>query len=310
MEICVDNANRSIFNAANSNPQYSGMGTTLVVGVFQDGRLMLGHIGDSRCYRLRGGELEQITKDHSLLQEQMDAGLITPEQAAVSTNKNLVTRALGVEDAVLLEVNEHRVEPGDIYLMCSDGLSDMVDDEGIARILAGRRLPWRTRSGSWSTRPMAMEGATTSRCCWRRPTRMRKNGASSPDCWENEAAMLFGLENELNQQESAMPKMIVSIDGVVIKEVQLTKDRTTLGRRPYNDIVIDNLAVSGEHAVLQMIGQRGLPRRPEQHQRHLRQRQGRQEAVVAEQRHGRDRQVQDQVHQRGAGRRTSRRPWS
>jgi PPM family protein phosphatase len=135
MEICVDNANRSIFNAANSNPQYSGMGTTLVVGVFQDGRLLLGHIGDSRCYRLRGGELTQITKDHSLLQEQMDAGLITPEQAAVSTNKNLVTRALGVEDAVLLEVNEHRVEPGDTYLMCSDGLSDMVDDGGIARIL-------------------------------------------------------------------------------------------------------------------------------------------------------------------------------
>jgi PPM family protein phosphatase len=136
MEICVDNANRSIFNAANSNPQYSGMGTTLVVGVFQDGRLLVGHIGDSRCYRLRDGELTQITKDHSLLQEQMDAGLITPEQAAVSTNKNLVTRALGVEDAVLLEVNEHRVEPGDIYLMCSDGLSDMVDDPGIGRILA------------------------------------------------------------------------------------------------------------------------------------------------------------------------------
>ncbi len=135
MEICVDNANRSIFNAANSNPQYSGMGTTLVLGVFQDGRLMLGHIGDSRCYRLRGAEFAQITKDHSLLQEQMDAGLITPEQAATSSNKNLVTRALGVEDAVLLEVNEHRVDPGDIYLMCSDGLSDMVDDEGIARIL-------------------------------------------------------------------------------------------------------------------------------------------------------------------------------
>jgi protein phosphatase len=137
MEICVDNANRSIFNAANSNPQYSGMGTTLVVGVFQDGRLMLGHIGDSRCYRLRQTQLEQITKDHSLLQEQMDAGLITPEQAATSTNKNLVTRALGVEDAVLLEVNEHKVEPGDLYLMCSDGLSDMLDDEAIAQVLTG-----------------------------------------------------------------------------------------------------------------------------------------------------------------------------
>ncbi|WP_372828326.1 Stp1/IreP family PP2C-type Ser/Thr phosphatase [Polaromonas sp.] len=135
MEICVENANHSIFNAANSNPQYSGMGTTLVVGVFQSARLMLGHIGDSRCYRLRGTQFQQITKDHSLLQEQIDAGLITPEQALTSVNKNLVTRALGVEDAVLLEVNEHRVELGDIYLMCSDGLSDMVGDEEIAAIL-------------------------------------------------------------------------------------------------------------------------------------------------------------------------------
>ena len=71
MEICVDNANRSIFNAANSNPQYSGMGTTLVLGVFGDGRLILGHIGDSRCYRLRGTDFAQITKDHSLLQEHL-----------------------------------------------------------------------------------------------------------------------------------------------------------------------------------------------------------------------------------------------
>jgi PPM family protein phosphatase len=139
LEICVDNANRSIFNAAGSNPQYTGMGTTLVVGVFQDDRLMLGHIGDSRCYRLRGLEFSQITKDHSLLQEQIDAGLITPEQAATSLNKNLVTRALGVEDAVLLETNEHRTEVGDIYLMCSDGLSDMVSDEGIADIMQGNQ---------------------------------------------------------------------------------------------------------------------------------------------------------------------------
>ncbi len=135
VEICVDNANRSIFNAANSNPQYVGMGTTLVLGVFQDNRLMLGHIGDSRGYRMRAGELKQITKDHSLLQEQLDAGLITPEQALTSTNKNLVTRALGVEDTVLTEVNEHRVEPGDVYLLCSDGLSDMIPDSQIEQIL-------------------------------------------------------------------------------------------------------------------------------------------------------------------------------
>jgi serine/threonine protein phosphatase PrpC len=135
MEICVDNANRSIFNAANSNPLYAGMGTTLVMGVFQGARAMIGHVGDSRCYRLRGGVLQQITRDHSLLQEQIDAGLISVEQAQFATHKNLVTRALGVEDTVLLEVNEFRVEDGDVYLFCSDGLSDMVPDERIAEIL-------------------------------------------------------------------------------------------------------------------------------------------------------------------------------
>ena len=135
MDICVDNANRAIFNASNSNPQYAGMGTTLVVAVFRDNRLLLGHVGDSRCYRLRGGRLQQITRDHSLLQEQIDAGLITPEQAAFSANKNLVTRAVGVEDTVLLETHQHDVLPGDLYLMCSDGLSDMLDDASIGQVL-------------------------------------------------------------------------------------------------------------------------------------------------------------------------------
>ena len=137
MDICVDNANRAIFNAANSNPQYAGMGTTLVVGVFREARLLMGHVGDSRAYRMRAGRLTQITHDHSLLQEQIDSGLITPEQAAFSANKNLVTRAVGVEDTVLLETHLHEVLPGDTYLLCSDGLSDMLDDESIAQLLAG-----------------------------------------------------------------------------------------------------------------------------------------------------------------------------
>jgi PPM family protein phosphatase len=135
MDICVDNANRAIFNAANSNPQYAGMGTTLVVSVFRENRLLVGHVGDSRAYRLRSGRMLQITRDHSLLQEQIDAGLITPEQASFSANKNLVTRAVGVEDTVLLETHQHEVLPGDLYLMCSDGLSDMLDDASIAQLL-------------------------------------------------------------------------------------------------------------------------------------------------------------------------------
>jgi protein phosphatase len=130
--------NRAIFDAAQAHPACSGMGTTLLVAVFQPQRLVLGHVGDSRAYRWRRGELTQITRDHSLLQEQLDAGLITPRQAAVSIHRNLVTRAVGVQDSVRIEVHAHAVEPGDCYLLCSDGLSDMVDDASLASILACR----------------------------------------------------------------------------------------------------------------------------------------------------------------------------
>ncbi|MDY0744503.1 Stp1/IreP family PP2C-type Ser/Thr phosphatase [Paucibacter sp. R3-3] len=135
MDICVDNANRAIFNAANTNPRYAGMGTTLVLGVFRDEGLLLGHVGDSRAYRLRGSQFSQITRDHSLLQEQLDAGLLTPEEAVYSSNKNLVTRAVGVEDAVMLELHLHEIQPGDVFLFCSDGLSDMLEDDAMRQLL-------------------------------------------------------------------------------------------------------------------------------------------------------------------------------
>ncbi len=142
MDICVDNANRAIFEAANANPQYAGMGTTLVVAHVRGNELRIGHVGDSRAYRWRDGKLEQITRDHSLLQEQIDAGLITPEQAAGSANKNLVTRAVGVEETVTLETHLHELLPADTVLMCSDGLSDMLSDAAMARLLqANESLP-------------------------------------------------------------------------------------------------------------------------------------------------------------------------
>jgi protein phosphatase len=96
---------------------------------------VVGHIGDSRAYRLRGGELTQLTEDHSLLQEQINSGLITPEQAKTSNNKNLVTRALGIDLEVELELREYDVKVGDLYMLCSDGLNDMIEDEEIQRIL-------------------------------------------------------------------------------------------------------------------------------------------------------------------------------
>lgn len=136
LEAEIAKANTSIYQAAQSQPQYSGMGTTLVVALFYDNLMTVAHIGDSRLYRLRGEEFKQVTRDHSLLQEQIDSGMITPEQAKHSLNKNLVTRALGVDPVVESEIRDYDTLPGDIYLLCSDGLSDMVDDEEIGMTLS------------------------------------------------------------------------------------------------------------------------------------------------------------------------------
>jgi PPM family protein phosphatase len=131
----VAKTNAAIFKISQEEPQCAGMGTTLVAVVFADNKLAVGHIGDSRMYRLRGETLAQLTEDHSLIQEQINAGLMTEEQAKLSNNKNLVTRALGIETEMELELQEFDVEIGDIYLLCSDGLSDLVSDEEIAEIL-------------------------------------------------------------------------------------------------------------------------------------------------------------------------------
>jgi len=124
-------ANAAIYQTAKSQPQYAGMGTTLVAVLFFDNRMTVGHIGDSRLYRMRQDKFEQITRDHSLLQEQIDSGMISKEQARYSQNKNLVTRAVGIDPEVETEVHTYDVAPGDIYLLCSDGLSDMVVDDDI-----------------------------------------------------------------------------------------------------------------------------------------------------------------------------------
>ncbi len=131
----IAKANTSIYQSANSQPQYAGMGTTLVVTLLCDNQITIAHIGDSRGYRYRGEKLEQITRDHSLLQEQIDSGLLTKEAARRSQNKNLVTRALGIEPQVEAEIHTYPVQNGDIYLLCSDGLNDMVEDEDIEMTL-------------------------------------------------------------------------------------------------------------------------------------------------------------------------------
>ena len=132
-------ANKGIYEAAQSRPECAGMGTTIVTAVFCGNRISIGHIGDSRCYRLRGDKLEQLTRDHSLLQEQIDSGQLTQEQAKFSLNKNLVTRALGIEAIVPADIVEYRVEADDIYLLNSDGLTDMVEPDVIRKVVSEKR---------------------------------------------------------------------------------------------------------------------------------------------------------------------------
>jgi len=122
-------ANTNVHTASNENAKYKGMGTTVVVLLFYDNRFTVAHVGDSRLYRLRGDVLEQITRDHSLMQELIDRGFYTPEQAKKSLNKNLVTRAIGIEEQAQIDIQEDVAQVGDIYLLCSDGVTDMIEDE-------------------------------------------------------------------------------------------------------------------------------------------------------------------------------------
>lgn len=127
----IEKTNRAIHQTAQTDSKYTGMGTTIVVALFHHDRATVAHVGDSRLYRLRQGRLELLTHDHSLLQEQLETGLISSEDAKVSHNRNLVSRALGAEAEIRVDVSEHPVHANDIYLLCSDGLNDMVDDADI-----------------------------------------------------------------------------------------------------------------------------------------------------------------------------------
>ncbi|RJF97880.1 Stp1/IreP family PP2C-type Ser/Thr phosphatase [Noviherbaspirillum saxi] len=137
----IQRANTAILEAAHADERYEGMGTTIVVAIFREDKLTLAHVGDSRAYRLRANQLTQITRDHSLLQEQIDAGLVDPSWAPYAQNRNLVTRAVGVDANMEVEIHEHQVEEGDVYLLCSDGLSDMLLDEKIREIMSQSDMP-------------------------------------------------------------------------------------------------------------------------------------------------------------------------
>jgi PPM family protein phosphatase len=134
IEAAIKTANTNIFEAANSNIKYEGMGTTIVVLLFYNNRLTVAHVGDSRLYRMRDQTLEQMTRDHTLLQELIDRGFYTKKEARESLNKNLITRAVGVNATVDVDLLEEAALPGDLFLLCSDGLTDMITDDLIEDI--------------------------------------------------------------------------------------------------------------------------------------------------------------------------------
>ena len=132
-------ANEEINMHARAHPECSGMGTTVVMTLFYNDRVICASVGDSRIYRFRKGELQQITTDHSLVQEMVDNGYMSEEEALNSTNRNLITRALGIAEEVKVDVKQDKTEKDDIYLLCSDGLSDMISDEEIFSTLVKSR---------------------------------------------------------------------------------------------------------------------------------------------------------------------------
>ena len=132
-------ANSAIFELSKNKADCAGMGSTVVVTYFDGEKVYVGHVGDSRLYRYRDGELHQVTEDHSLVQELVSRGLLSKEEAIESTNKNLVTRALGIEESVQIDVAEEEWQPGDIYLLCSDGLNDVLRDDVISDILESNK---------------------------------------------------------------------------------------------------------------------------------------------------------------------------
>jgi len=131
----VKKANLAIYTAAQNDPQCVDMGTTVVACLFYDNFVTVAHMGDSRLYRLRDDVLEKVTRDHSWLQEQIDTGMISPEEAHLSNNKNLLTRAVGIYPDEEAEIHSYDVAEEDIFLLCSDGLFAMIEHEELQMTL-------------------------------------------------------------------------------------------------------------------------------------------------------------------------------
>ncbi len=145
MQAALEAANTEVLNHANEAEGTSGMGTTLTAFFFQDGKAVLGHIGDSRAYRFSNNRLEQLSTDHSFVEQLVQSGTITREEARVHPRRNLITRCIGIREEIDPEIKAFDCVPGDVYLLCSDGLTTMLTDGEIESVLKKENLTLKTR---------------------------------------------------------------------------------------------------------------------------------------------------------------------
>jgi PPM family protein phosphatase len=180
----VQEANRRIFDRARSDAEASGMGTTVTAAILEGGQVTIGHVGDSRAYRLHDGQLEQLTEDHSLVADLMRSGRLTPEEAEAHPQRSVITRALGTDPEVDVDTMAVETSPGDVFLLCSDGLTTMVSDEDILELLA--------RSGSLDAAAKALVKAAN------------RGGGE-----DNITVVLFSVEDE----DATLEETLVAADG-------------------------------------------------------------------------------------------------
>tara|TARA_B100000029_G_scaffold468883_1_gene506278 strand:+ start:676 stop:1323 length:648 start_codon:yes stop_codon:yes gene_type:complete len=145
LKYAVRLAGKRIYDLAQAEPEFRGMGTTAVILVFLNGMAYMAHVGDSRGYLIRGGEITQRTEDHSWVNEQIKAGLITAEAAKHHRFRNIITRSLGFQEEVEIDTQVLRAEPGDIYLLCSDGLSNLVTEDELREMLVEKSFQQTAR---------------------------------------------------------------------------------------------------------------------------------------------------------------------
>jgi protein phosphatase len=144
----IKEANRRVYEAAAGDEARSGMGTTITAAIVEDGTVQIGHVGDSRAYRIRDGRLEQLTEDHSLVAELVRSGKLSPEEADVHPQRSVITRTVGTDPDVDVDTFSVDASPGDVFMICSDGLTTMVDDASILGLVEGNRASLQTAANA------------------------------------------------------------------------------------------------------------------------------------------------------------------